>query len=304
MSVSPLAAATGSLSPSRASDFLSCPLKYRLRVIDRLPEPATAAAVRGTLIHAVLEELFDAPPTERTVAFAHTLLPPRWQALRDSDPELATLFDDQAAEQDWLRGAAELLTGYFDLEDPARLAPAAREEHVETVLADGLRLHGIVDRLDVSAAGELRVVDYKTGASPGAGFEAAALFQLRFYALVLWRSRGVLPRMLQLVYLKDRQLLRFVPTEADLLATERKLVAVWAAVSRATRERDFRPRRSRLCDWCAHQSLCPEFGGRPPAWPSSGATVAGLDGAGQTAETGAAPVSAARQAAGAPALGR
>lgn len=304
MSVSSPAAVTGSLSPSRASDFLSCPLKYRLRVIDRLPEPTSAAAVRGTLIHAVLEELFDAPPEDRTVALAHALLSPRWRALRDREPEWATLFDDEAAEQDWLRGAAELLTGYFDLEDPARLAPAAREEHVEAVLADGLRLHGIVDRLDVSPAGELRVVDYKTGASPREGFETAALFQLRFYALVLWRSRGELPRMLQLVYLKDRQLLRFVPTEAELLATERKLVAVWAAVARATRERDFRPRRSRLCDWCAHQALCPAFGGQPPAWPGSEAAVARLDGASLTAETSRAHVSGAWQEASGPPVER
>src|SRR6476620_975444 len=27
------------LSPSRASDFMSCPLKYRFRVVDRIPEP-------------------------------------------------------------------------------------------------------------------------------------------------------------------------------------------------------------------------------------------------------------------------
>src|SRR5690606_16258816 len=50
-----------SLSPSRASDFMRCPLLYRFRVIDRLPEKPTEAATRGTLVHAVLERLFDAP---------------------------------------------------------------------------------------------------------------------------------------------------------------------------------------------------------------------------------------------------
>ena len=42
-----------------ASDFMQCPLLYRLRVIDRLPEKPSAAATRGTLVHAVLERLFD-----------------------------------------------------------------------------------------------------------------------------------------------------------------------------------------------------------------------------------------------------
>src|SRR6516225_2707965 len=60
-----------SLSPSRAGDFLTCPLLYRFRVIDRLPEPPTAAAARGTLVHAVLERLFDQRPANRNPHAAH-----------------------------------------------------------------------------------------------------------------------------------------------------------------------------------------------------------------------------------------
>ena len=45
------------LSPSRAGDYQQCPLLYRLRAIDRLPEPKTVAQVKGTLVHAVLEEM-------------------------------------------------------------------------------------------------------------------------------------------------------------------------------------------------------------------------------------------------------
>ncbi|MFE3491290.1 PD-(D/E)XK nuclease family protein, partial [Streptomyces griseus] len=39
-----------SLSPSRASDFMQCPLLYRFRVIDKLPEKPSEAATRGTLV--------------------------------------------------------------------------------------------------------------------------------------------------------------------------------------------------------------------------------------------------------------
>ncbi|HWG94151.1 MAG TPA: PD-(D/E)XK nuclease family protein, partial [Mycobacteriales bacterium] len=56
----------GSLSPSRAGDFLTCPLLFRFRTIDRLPEPPSSAATRGTLVHAALEALFDLPAAERT----------------------------------------------------------------------------------------------------------------------------------------------------------------------------------------------------------------------------------------------
>ena len=60
------AAVLGSLSPSRAGDFMTCPLLYRYRVIDKLPERPSPAAARGTVVHTVLERLFDLPATERT----------------------------------------------------------------------------------------------------------------------------------------------------------------------------------------------------------------------------------------------
>jgi putative RecB family exonuclease len=73
--------------------------------------------------------------------------------------------------------------------------------------------------------------------------------------------------MLQLVYLGNGEMLRYVPDEADLLATERKVEAIWHAILRAQESGDWRPNRSRLCDWCSFQSLCPEFGGTPPPLP-------------------------------------
>jgi putative RecB family exonuclease len=257
----------GSLSPSRAGDFLSCPLRYRFRVIDRLPEPPSAEATRGTLVHAALERLFDLPADERTPERAAALLEPEWETLRADQPEVAELFADSAELAAWLESARQLVDAYFSLEDPRRLEPAAREQMVEVVLDGGLRLRGIVDRLDVAPSGDVRVVDYKSGSAPSEMFEGKALFQMKFYGLVLWRTRGVVPRLLQLMYLADREVLRYEPDESDLLAVERKLLAVWAAIERATQSRDFRPRPSRLCDWCPHQALCPAFGGTPPPFP-------------------------------------
>jgi putative RecB family exonuclease len=260
---------SAALSPSRASDFMQCPLLYRFRVIDRLPEAPSSAAARGTVVHSVLERLFDLPASERTVAAARALLRPQWQQLLEATPELASLFpdDDGAALAQWLGSADELVRRWFSLEDPTRLEPAERELYVEATLDDGLVLRGYVDRLDVAPTGALRVVDYKTGKAPPEQFEAKALFQMRFYALVLWRSRGVVARQLQLVYLGDGQVLRHAPDEAELLATERKVKALWAAIERATLTGDWRPRPSRLCDWCDHRSLCPSWGGTPPSLP-------------------------------------
>ena len=256
-----------SLSPSRASDFMTCPLLYRFRVIDRLPERPSPAATRGTMVHAVLERLFDLPAVERVPARAHTMIAPEWERLLEAEPELAALFDDDEGRDEWLTSAAELLDSYFALEDPTLLEPAERELFVECDLDSGLRLRGYVDRLDEAPDGALRVVDYKTGRAPREGFEAKAMFQMRFYALVLWRLRGEVPRLLQLLYLGSGEVLRYEPDEADLRATERKVLALWDAIALATERGDWRPSPSKLCDWCDHQALCPAFGGTPPELP-------------------------------------
>jgi putative RecB family exonuclease len=345
-----------SLSPSRAADFKTCPLLFRFRTIDRLPEQPSADQVRGTLVHAVLERLFDLPAGERTPEAAAALVAPEWARLIEQEPSLAELFTRPPAEPTpagpahpeqpalieptppgpaapaqpaligpappapadpaqpalieptppapaapaqpavigpappaltdlpidpalvapapeaarlaaFLAGARELLDGYFAVEDPTRLEPAERESLVSTLVDDELLIRGYIDRLDVSPAGELRVVDYKTGGAPREAFEGRALFQLKFYALVLWRTRGVVPRVLRLLYLKDAEICDYRPDADELDRFERTLVALSQAVERAKRDRDFRPKPSRLCDWCHHRHLCPEFGGTPPPYP-------------------------------------
>ncbi|MEU9580748.1 RecB family exonuclease [Streptomyces chilikensis] len=266
----PAASPPRSLSPSRAADFMRCPLLYRFRVIDRLPEKPSEAAVRGTLVHAVLERLFDAPAAERTAPRARDLLPGQWERLRESRPEVAELFADDpdgARLARWLEEAERLVERWFMLEDPTRLEPVEREFTVETELESGLRLRGIIDRVDVAPTGEVRIVDYKTGKAPRPQYAEEALFQMKFYALVVWRLKRVLPRRLQLVYLGSGDVVTYDPVPADLQRVERKLLALWEAIAQATATGEWRPRRGRLCDWCDHRDRCPEFGGTPPPYP-------------------------------------
>ncbi|KOU29164.1 recombinase RecB [Streptomyces sp. WM6372] len=249
---------------------MQCPLLYRFRVIDKLPEKPSAAATRGTLVHAVLERLFDHPAVERTAPRAKALVPGQWDRLLESKPELAELFpegDEGAGLARWLTEAEALVERWFTLEDPTRLEPVEREFFVETELESGLRLRGIIDRVDVAPSGEVRIVDYKTGKAPRPEYAEGALFQMKFYALVVWRLKQVVPRRLQLVYLGSGDVLTYDPVVADLERVERKLLALWEAIKEATETGDWRPRPTKLCGWCDHRAVCPEFGGTPPVYP-------------------------------------
>ena len=257
------------LSPSRASDFRQCPLLYRLRAIDRLPEPSSVAQVRGSVVHGVLERLYALPAASRVPDTALTLIEPAWAEVAAARPELDVDLDP-ASEAKLLDEARALLSGYYRLEDPTRFDPESCEQRVEVELADGTLLRGFIDRIDVAATGELRVVDYKTGKAPSVTREVAeakALFQMKFYAVALLRSRGVLAARLRLLYLADGQVLDYTPDLDELVRFEKTLMAMWQAIQTAGVTGDFPPRPSRLCDWCAHHEHCPIFGGTPPPYP-------------------------------------
>ena len=261
------------LSPSRANDFKQCPLLYRFRAIDRLPEVPSPAQVRGTLVHAVLERLFLLPAPQRTPQAARELVAPAWAQLCTDDPRLPAALADalttDGADDAWLASAEPLLDAYFALEDPRLLEPEARELLVEVELESGLLLRGYVDRVDRTGpdGATLRVVDYKTGSAPRPVAEARALFQMKFYALALLHLRGVMPTELRLLYLTGPEELRYTPDEAQLRRFARTLDAIWAAIRAAGVTGDFRPNPGPSCAWCCHKSLCPAWDGVPPPYP-------------------------------------
>lgn len=252
------------LSPSRAGDFRQCPLMFRLRVVDRIPEPPQQATSLGTLVHAVLEHLYDRTPSERTLDTARAMLDPEWQAMVARSPELEDLFEDAADRSRFMDDARERLATYFTLENPQRLEPAGREEFVEYRLEDGPNLRGVIDRVDVAPDGSIRIVDYKTGKTPHPRFGQQATFQMRFYALLVERLRGRRPALLQLLYLRDGGTVAMRPTDDDLAKVEFEIRELWDDITAAAKGGHFRTQPSKLCSWCSFRHLCPEFGGTPP----------------------------------------
>jgi putative RecB family exonuclease len=252
-----------SLSPSKVSTFTDCALAFRFSSIDKLPEPPSIPATKGTLVHAALERLFDLAADDRTVAAALTALDQAMDALRDH-PDFADLALDAAAEAAFLDDAERLVRRYFDLEDPRTITPIGLELKLEASVGD-LRLRGIIDRLELDAEGGLVVTDYKTGRVPRQNYEQGKLGGVHFYALLCERLFGQRPAKVQLLYLSEPVAIITTPTEQSIRGLERKVTAIWSAVERACATDDFRPKPSKLCDWCAFQAYCPAFGGDPDA---------------------------------------
>ena len=221
-------------------------------------------------MHAVLERLFDLPAAERTpagggraggaavgrgwsrqepaladavrrptppTAPARRRRRPAARRRRPTPPAEAAAADacarpttaDPAGRPSWPAPAA-CSTATSRSRTRAAWSPPSARALISTLVDDELLIRGYIDRLDVSPAGDLRVVDYKTGGAPREAFEGRALFQLKFYALVLWRTRGVVPRVLRLLYLKDAEVCDYSPDAEELERFERTLVALSQAI--------------------------------------------------------------------------
>jgi putative RecB family exonuclease len=246
-----------SLSPSKVSSFTDCALAFRYSAIDRLPEPPSLPATRGTLVHAALERLYVLEPHQRTLAAALTSVDEAFDVLRDL-PDYTGLGLGPEQEARFLDDAEQLVRRYFELEDPTTIHPIGLELRLEVEL-DGLTLRGVIDRLELDADGGLVVTDYKTGRVPSLQHEQARLGGVHFYAFLCEQLFGRRPSRVQLLYLADPVVLTTEPTDQSIRGLERKLRAVWSAIERACTREDFRPRVSRLCTWCAFTDRCPAY---------------------------------------------
>ncbi len=246
------------LTPSKVAAFTNCPLAFRFSQIERRPEPASPPAVKGTLVHAALERLFwNHPSGERTRAAAAAALRGAWDELQE-DPEFMELGLGAEQATAFLADAEGLVANYFELEDPDDTHTVAVELGVEATV-DGMRLRGIIDRLDMGPDGSLVVVDYKTGRAPSERYERGSLSGVQTYALLCESALGRTPAEVRLLYLRQPVAISSVASEQTIRGQRKRAVAVWSAIERACEGEDFRPNVGPLCEFCHFKTSCPAF---------------------------------------------
>lgn len=231
------------LSPSRASDFTTCPRLFYYKTILKLSSPPTAATLKGNLVHAVIERLYDREPDQRTLTNAYSLIDIEWAKMRGdtlTEPEPVT--DDATAararaaaraaadintivapgsaeETDLFNQTRELIANWFHLEDANAADPThtafpdgavadGREIHIKGTVK-GVNIHGFIDRLNSYTKPDgttgWAICDYKTGRVPGDAWVDKSFFQLKLYAAAFTDTYGVAPDWLRLIYLKSDQ---------------------------------------------------------------------------------------------------
>ena len=251
------------LSPSRASQFKTCPQQFKYANVDKLKEPTNEVQAKGTTVHQALEDLFDLPQDERSIEKLHNLFRDAWTKVRGTD-EHHNLFSSVEEERDWGIDGLKLLNNYMTIEDPTTFNPLERERWVRGSIED-LNLRGILDRMDRNRNGELIIVDYKSGKAPMAKYKEPRFFALKLYALLIKEELGEMPAELKLIYLKNSTIHTLKINEEDLNTARREVLEIWTNIKKAYKENKFPALKNNLCDWCYYKPICPEFNENPPS---------------------------------------
>jgi putative RecB family exonuclease len=236
-------------------------MAFRFASIEKLPEPPSVAATKGSMVHRALEVLFTHQPHERV----GDVVARSFQQAVDEyrvDPELTLLALDESQHAAFVADAWTLMESYLQMEDPTSIRDIGLELRLEAQVGS-LTLRGIIDRLELGPKGELIVTDYKTGRAPGLKYEQSKLGGVHFYSFLCESVLGRRPDAIRLMYLRSGETITATPSEQSVKFITTRTTAVWKAVERACITSDFRPRQGPLCKVCSFQQWCPAFGGDP-----------------------------------------
>jgi putative RecB family exonuclease len=252
-------------TPTRLTTWLDCPRRYRMTYLDRPPPPKGAPWAHNSLgasIHNALAGWWRLPRRERTVTAAGDLLESGW---------ISDGFADDAQSAAHRRRCRRMVEGYVVALDPA-VEPLGVERTVAT-RTDLIAVSGRIDRLDDrradgGLAGELVVVDYKTGRHLLTADDARGSLALALYALAAERVMRRPCRRVELHHLPSGKVLAWEHTEESLarqLGRAEDIAAECAAADArykidggAAAEGAFPARPGIGCGWCDYRAQCPE----------------------------------------------
>lgn len=247
------------LSPSRMSDFKKCPKSFHFKSVLRIPTETTIAQLKGTLVHLVLERLFDLPRDSRTPAAAIALIPVCLSELNDNTSYTKIIQDNFSLLSS---ESQELITKYFAMENPTNFDPTARELWVHGKVEE-MPIVGVIDRLDTvhNSDGSITsfISDYKTGKLPAPRYRAEAFFAMKVYALLQNQANKPVNR-LRLIYIKEAErkaVLRLEITPAILKDTLDEVSQLVTSIKTAHANNSWPAIVNPLCNWCDFKPICP-----------------------------------------------
>ena len=247
------------LSASTAKSMAGCVARYAAEKLLPREEDPFGAAPLGTAAHAVLERLYQLPPSKRSHAQARLELQEYAKIRVFPDPTDRGWPGVPAGRVDeWKSRVFHHLEGIFLIEDPMTVSVRGTEISLDSVSVAGVPFVGFIDRVDYLPDGGSGPVDYKSGKvkTPGRNGDTHG-DQLRLYAEALNQLDGVRPRRASVYYTQFGES-RTVSLSATAMAdTVERFAQAWVDLNDYVDTQVFPTRPGPLCGWCPLVNSCP-----------------------------------------------
>lgn len=234
------------LSHTQISLYRSCPLCYKLQYIDGLKPKDKGYFSFGTVMHQCAEYFFAVkvpppPSLEEVLQFYEQ----NWLSEGYESPE---------QEANYKAYGREILKRFWDIHHTDFKMPLATERQFNVDI-EGVRLRGVIDRVDKLDTGGISIVDYKTSKQLFTSDYLSRDLQLTLYQLAAEQTWHLPVEKLTLYHLRSNTPCTCEPRSQAALDEARQIVI---EVANNIAQGKFEPMENDYCP-CDFPEYCPYY---------------------------------------------
>ena len=266
------------LSPSKINLFLQCPRAFYYKYIEKLPDKLTLHLFRGTIVHNILEDIFEQKFKSPTLWRDGE--PQEWAILQfrkqwaERKEKMPWLFKDPNIDADVMeKETMQLLINFCGkvekkLEELVdwgvakspwmalnQLKPRFSEQRLHNKKH---KIMGIVDCVVQDFEKNISIVDYKTSKRYGHWLPDDYYRQLIIYAFLYYNDTGIMPQFAGIDWLRydESYFVRITPAEVE--EAQNLIRGIHDTLKEKGLEKEnYELTPNNLCEWCAfYQKPC------------------------------------------------
>jgi putative RecB family exonuclease len=249
-------------SHSSLSSFETCPKKYQLRYLLKVPvESEGIEAFVGKRVHEVMERLYAFASRGLVPSLARVIARFRANWEEQYDAERLRIVREEMTPGDYRQAGERCLENAYRRLYPFDDETLGLEREIQFPLdpQGAYAFRGVIDRLVRARDGALEIHDYKTGRRVPPQVELDRDRQLALYeigARAALGEEGEVRLVWHYLYPNVVRVSQRTPEQLAALRAETRGV-----IDRIRAETEWEPREGPLCRWCEYRSVCPAFAG-------------------------------------------